>query len=233
MVSAILARTTRRHAEYKRGMAARRTMKTRMRRAYRSPRSYQPGELKFHDVDHDDAAIVANWTLNATSINLIPQGVTEITRIGRKCTIKKIMWRGSLQRGAQVAAAAGGEIVRLLVVQDKQCNGATATVTGVLESDDYASFRNLANAGRFIIHMDQMFAMNASAGDGDGTTEDYASARQHFSFFKDVNIPLEFSAAAGAITELTSNNLFIMVGSQAGAQCSLDSKIRLRFADGS
>ncbi len=163
------------------------------------------GELKFHDVDHDDAGIAANFTLNTTSINLIAQGVTETTRIGRKCTIKNIQWRGSVQRGAQTAAANGGEVIRLMLVLDKQANGATPAVSGsggVLQSDDYASYLNLTETGRYSVLYDKTFAMNATAGGGDGTTEDYATTRRPFSFFKRCSIPLEFDSTAGAITEI-------------------------------
>ncbi len=52
------------------------------------------GELKFHDVDVDDAVISSGGTVQtAGTINVIPQGVTEITRVGRKCTIRSINWR--------------------------------------------------------------------------------------------------------------------------------------------
>ena len=50
------------------------------------------GEMKFHDVDLDDAVIAAGANATA-SINLIAQGVTESTRVGRKCTITAINWR--------------------------------------------------------------------------------------------------------------------------------------------
>ncbi len=36
-----------------------------------------PGELKFHDLDIDDAAIAAGGTISQVSCNLIAQGVTE------------------------------------------------------------------------------------------------------------------------------------------------------------
>ncbi len=52
-----------------------------------------PGELKFHDLDIDDATIASNGTIAQVSCNLIAQGVTEVQRIGRKCILRSVNWR--------------------------------------------------------------------------------------------------------------------------------------------
>ncbi len=191
-------------------------------------------ELKFHDVAVDQAAadLSAGVILNTSSINLIPQGVTEITRVGRKCVVKSVNWRGqiSLSAGSTVGSS---QTVRLMVVLDKQANGAAPTVTGVLESANFQSFNNLANKGRFRTLSDSTFAMNVQAAAGDGASNDSANVLQNFTFFKACDIPLEFTAATGAIGEITSNNLFIlMITGTAGSLIALDSQIRLRFTDG-
>lgn len=193
-------------------------------------------ELKFHDVDVDQAAadISAGVILNTSSINLIAQGTQENQRIGRKCVVRSINWRGKLQLIANAGSVlASPESVRLMVVLDKQCNGAAPTVTGVLESADHQSFNNLANKSRFRTLSDKTYDMNAIAGAGNGTADDTAAYDCSFSFFKAVNLPLEFDSTAGAITEIRSNNLFIlMIGSTAFSSVELESKMRLRFSDG-
>ncbi len=59
------------------------------RRAGPIRRAAVAGELKFHDVDLDDALVSATGTVTP-SINLIAQDVLENTRVGRKCTLKNI-----------------------------------------------------------------------------------------------------------------------------------------------
>ncbi len=194
------------------------------------------GELKFHDVTVDDAAIAQNGTiLNTGSINLIPQGITEITRVGRKCTIKSINWHYSLTSAETDggASATNPDVVRIILYLDKQCNGATATITQLLRTDFFNSFRNLTESGRFRILMDKFHTLNCMAGGGNGTASDWAARITQGSFYKKCNIPLEFNNTTGAITELRSNNLGVLILSKAGSGAIFASSVRLRFSDGS
>ncbi len=186
-------------------------------------------ELKFFDLDLDDALIASGGTIT-DSINKIPQGVTEITRVGRKCTIRQINWRFDLQLPTQTGASAGTDTVRVLMYLDKQANGATAAITDILESADFQSFNNLSNKRRFRTLMDRTYAINAEAGGGDGTNEDYAANTLTDSFYKKVNITIEFNSTAGAITEISSNNIGVLLISRSGL-VAFSSKIRLRFSD--
>ncbi len=193
-------------------------------------------ELKFHDIDVDDAVVATGGTIqNAGSINLIGQNITESTRIGRKCTIKSIGWRFTVSLPEVDAASAppNPDTVRVLLYQDSQANGVTAAVTDILESAHYQSFNNLANKSRFSTLMDKTVALNFTTGLGIGADSDYTSVRKEFSFFKKCVIPLEFSGVAdpAAMTEVRSNNLGVLLISQAGV-AKFDSKFRLRFSDG-
>lgn len=192
------------------------------------------GEMKFHDVDVDDAVIAVNGVIHNTgSINLIVQGITESTRIGRKCTITAIQWRWSLdyfETTAQ-ATATNAEQIRMILYLDRQANGATAAITDILESNSWLSYYNLANSSRFRILMDRTYVFQAQAGAGITATSEWAGNEKAGKFYKKCNIPLEFSAALGALTELRSNNLAIMTVSKRGDLVGLTSKIRLRFSD--
>lgn len=191
-----------------------------------------PGEVKFHDIDIDDAVITAG--VNVTdSVNKIAQDTTEVTRIGRKCTITKISWRFECtlpELNAQTGHAAG-DVVRILLYVDKQCNGATIASTDLLESADYQSFNNLANKGRFRTLMDKTYDLNYLAGSGITASTDAADYRISGSFYKDCKIPIEFDSVAGAITEIRSNNIGVLLMSRNGT-AGFFSKMRLRFDDG-
>ncbi len=192
------------------------------------------GERKFHDVDLNDAVIAAGSTITST-INIIPQGVTERQRIGRKCTIRSINWRGywSMPTRDAVSVPPAGDIVRIILYQDKQCNGAVITAGNLVESIAVNTFRDLANSGRFNVLMDktEAFTYTGLASDGAGLVSAPPQIRK-FSFYKECNIPLEFDSTTGALTEIRSNNLGVMIIGLNGV-AGFASSIRLRFSDGS
>ncbi len=193
-----------------------------------------PGELKFHDVDLDDAAIATGGTVTP-SICLIPQGVTEITRVGRKCTIRNINWRYNVSIQEQDAGAdpRNGDTVRVILYLDKQANGATAAVTDILESADFQSFNNLSNSGRFRTLYDKTHTLNylTLASDNAGVVSS-AEVTRDVMVFKKCGFPIEYSSTTGAITEIRSNNIGVLLISRTGAS-GFASKFRLRFSDGS
>ncbi len=210
-----------------------------LKRVYKSRRAYPAarrtagmGELKFHDVDLDDAVIAAGGQVTAT-INIIPQGVTEVQRIGRKCTIKSINWKYIyfMPEAADVADPTIPDSFRLIMYIDKQANGATAAVTDILETNDFQSFRNLANSGRFDILCDKYLTLNyrVMASETAGQVS-MGACQASGSFYKKCDIPIEFSAAAGTIDEIRSNNIGVMLVGQVGS-IGFASKIRLRFSD--
>ncbi len=192
------------------------------------------GELKFHDVDFDDAVVSSSGTVTA-SINLIAQGTTESTRIGRKCTLRSIGWHytTSLPEGDADATPLPSDVLRVILFQDKQTNGATAAVLDLLETADYQSFNNLANSGRFRVLMDKKISLNYAslASDGAGVVSSHQVLREA-QFYKKCNLPLEFGGITGAITEIRSNNVGILLISKNNV-AGFASKFRLRFSDGS
>ncbi len=192
------------------------------------------GELKFHDTTLVDAVVAAAGGI-LNSVNLIPQGVTEVQRIGRKCTLKSFWWRYELSLPEQDAQTTpeSGDSVRMIVYQDKQTNGATAVLADILEATvSIQSFRNLANQGRFIILCDKIHSINYAglASDGAGVVSQAAVSRE-YTLYKKLNVPIEFDSTTGAITEIRSNNIGILLISTNGV-VGFNSKIRLRFSDG-
>lgn len=162
-------------------------------------------------------------------LNLIPQGVTESTRVGRLCVLKSIQIRGNTAFVPGAAATASG-VTYLYLVLDTQCNGAAAAIGDVLTSDNMVSaLVNLNNSMRFRILKRFVLQHVACA----GVTTAYNNVNQTIDYFKKLDIPLDFSSTTGALTELRSNNLFLLAGSSA----SIDDAVaflgtcRVRFAD--
>ncbi len=188
------------------------------------------GELKFHDLDIDDAVVAVNGTIAQDSCNLIAAGTGESERIGRKVTVKKINWRDEIVLPNAQNMTSVLDTVRVILYLDKQANGATSAALDILETDDFQSFNNLSNKNRFLILMDRTHNLNAQAGGGNGTANDIAGIQLSFDFHKAVDISLEFSAGTGAITELRSNNIGVLLEGKQGF-VGFFSKMRLRFTD--
>ncbi len=189
-------------------------------------------EVKFHDLDIDDAVVAIGGTVAQASCNLIAQGVGESQRVGRKCTLKSINWRFTcgVPEADGAATAANSDVIRVILYVDKQANKAAAAVTDIVESSDYQTFNNLGNKGRFYTLMDRTYDVNRLGGIGTPADQDWAEVFHTDTFFKDVSIPIEFTAATGAITEITSNNVGVLLLGKTGTGV-FDSKMRVRFTD--
>lgn len=183
------------------------------------------GEVKFFDTG-------VSFTFDATGevpangqLSLIPQGDTESTRDGRKAVIKSIQLRGNLIY-APGAGATAATTVYLYIILDTQCNGAAAAVTDVFTSSAMGTnFINLANSGRFRIIKKLSYTFNPSA----GATTAYNDEIRKVEYFKRCNIPMQWSSTTGAITEIRSNNIFLMAGStnsDDAVTASLNARLR-------
>ncbi len=188
-------------------------------------------ELKFHDLDIDDQVVAAVPSIAQDSCNKIAQGVTESQRVGRKCVIKNIGWKFQITFPSTSTPGSTADTVRVILYLDKQCNGAIATGLGILETADYQSFNNLANKSRFRTLMDRTYDIHAPSGAWDGTNDQFGENIISDSFYKKCGIPIEFDNTTGAITEIRSNNIGVLLTSRDGF-AGFKSKMRLRFSDG-
>jgi len=161
---------------------------------------------------------------------LIPQGVTESTRVGRKCVVRSIQGRWDIAYSPG-AAAVGATTAAVYLVLDKQANGAAAAFSDVFSgSIATQGLHNLSNSQRFVVLKKWVWTFNAQA----GVSTAYNSTVKHVDWFKKCNIPLEFSSTTGAITELRSNNLFLIAGAyNTDDVVGVSGNVRVRFSDGS
>lgn len=158
---------------------------------------------------------------------LIPQGATEVTRVGRKCIIKTIQLK---LRAAAGAGAVSVEDVDVFVIQDTQCNGAAAAVLDVFTQNTLCgnALRELSNIQRFKILKHIRLPIRAGA----GVAAAFSGDESFSECFIKCNIPMEFSAAAGAIASIKTNNLFLIAGSHVGDDVvNVDGNCRIKFSD--
>ncbi len=211
-----------RRAAFKRKVMQRRTM-----------RLGHVGELKFFDATKGSTTTSATGAISNLSLNLVPQGITEVTRIGRRIMVKSLFLHGNVTLPSTATVGDTADSARVIVYLDKQANKATAATTDIMEATiSIDSFRNLANKGRFRILSDRKYDVwsGAGAGEAAGDSEYGEMIISWDVALPSLNIPIEFTAETGAITEITSNNIGVMVIGRS-AKCGVGYKWRLRYTD--
>ncbi len=187
-------------------------------------------ERKFFDTAISFTADSTGEVPATGQLTLIPQGVTESTRVGRKAFIHSINGHGKMTLSPG-AAANGSASVFMYLILDKQANGAAAGVTDVFTGTGLSTaLHNLVNSQRFIVLKKWNLAFNAGA----GVTTAYNTTVKLWTLYKRFkSLPIEYSSTTGAITEIKSNNLFLMAGTGGLTDdlVSINGTIRLRFTD--
>jgi len=202
------------------------------------PRGVSSTESKFFDTTLASTSMDSTGTVLSTSLNLVNEGNGTNEMAGRKIVVTKVMVHLSIEApnnsGAITAVETGPEF-RFIVILDKQCNGASATVANYLSSTAIRSFNNLSNGARFKTLKDirgcieQPMAFNSN-------TLVYGAGpiRKTYDFYIPANLLINFSDQAGGtrvIGEILSNNLLVIGFSSTGAVKAAYT-IRIRFKDG-
>lgn len=203
----------------------------------------QPGggsEIKFLDTAMSQAGFASDTDLaipgTGGQICLIPQGVTQSTRVGRCASVKSIQFRGVIAlestNGGSISLKTD-DVFYMILVLDKQANGAAAAATDVFTTATAKQrMINLANSSRFQVLKTITKRLTAGNETDVGVTSQPADAQVPVEFYHRCNIPLEFSSTTGAITEIKSNNLFwFIAGATSGTWQQLLGTTRIRFSD--
>jgi len=197
------------------------------------PRARRGDETHYNDCTFSEALTQAGNLLTFTSVsptsaapdnpagdslNLIAQGTTKNERIGNKLMLHAIRLKGSLIM--PTSATSTNSWARIVLVLDKQANGAVPAPSDIFESTaaattDLFAFQNMDNADRFQIIKDKRINIEP-AGYGVQST----SQAQVVKFFKmnhKCKTEIAYSSTTGAITEVKSNNYVVVLFSSAGS----------------
>lgn len=192
-------------------------------------------EKKFFDTIIDFAPGISATGENSISFNLIPGGADPEERVGRKIRVFSMHVRGNITvASASDATPACVDHIRLVYVQDKQCNGTVPAVTELLETADINSFLKLENSGRFRILKEINHAVAHSTSCGNGSANDHGENSYPFKFTLTWKDPLiiEWGGITGTISTVKSNNLYCMMISEGAiATMGMNSCVRLRYTD--
>lgn len=185
------------------------------------------GELKYVDVQPGGTAITTAGAV--TLLNGVTQGADINNRIGRKITMKSILFRGFIL--PSTTSAPNGDTVRFLLVYDTQPNSpaAIALVTDILNSANYYAPLNLSNRDRFRVLCDKYVHMAATTYTA-GALSAGDPVQKSVKFFKKLNHTVTFSSTTNAIGNIATGGLYMLWISQAGF-CLHDCYSRVRFTD--
>lgn len=161
---------------------------------------------------------------------LVQAGDAFNNRDGALIQIKSVQVRGTLN-AAYGAATSGNATPVMFLVLDRQCNGAAAAVTDVMNSASLGkALPYVPNQYRFKILRRIVFDMNSTAGVSGAMNNTQKWVDEYVSFKK----PLlcRFTASTGAITDVTGANIFLLAGTGLPGQddiVSFSGYGRIRF----
>ncbi len=186
-------------------------------------------ERKFFDTDVADASVAS--TLSKTNLNIVPEGVGESERIGRKIIIEAIQVKGDVAITASTTAA--GSRVRLMLVYDKQTNIAAFGSTVLLTTDAINSYNNLNNRKRFKVLWTETIDLSVNGGAASGAAFVMGTQKRSFELYKKVRIEIEYDAGAqtGAVTTQTSGSVWFCQISDNNNVPTLTGTARIRYCD--
>jgi len=162
---------------------------------------------------------------------LIPQGSADAERIGRNALVKSLQIRANVGF-VPGAAATASSTAHMFIVLDRQTNQAACTVLDIFSATNVGiGMRDRANDKRFKILKHWYHTFTPTAGvSGAYNNVQYAMEI----YLGKLNIPMSFTGATGAIGEITTNNIFLVAGTEGASDdtISLSGIARVTFTDG-
>ncbi len=132
-------------------------------RPFKKPRQAPPrkqavtigAEKKFHDASASDDATTTTTIVN---LNNMAAGDTALLRDGNKIICKSVQIRMSLRAESSTVS----NIVRVLVIYDKNANGVAPTAAQVFQgTPSVTAMKNISNASRFVTLMDKIIPIHS------------------------------------------------------------------------
>ncbi len=133
------------------------------------------------------------------SLNLVAEGSSSSQRQGQQIKVFQLYMNGTVKIGS----GATDTLIRYMIVLDKQCNGAFPATTALLQditaSDALISPINTNNKYRFQVLYNKLARLSP----------EYPS--QQLKYFSRKQYKIRYSGSTNSITEVTSNNLFLLI----------------------
>lgn len=191
---------------------------------------YATKETGFLDTQLD--ALPFNTTGQVSLLNVVPQGNTQTTRVGKKILLKGVQIRGSI---TYATTNVPFHHCAYVLIYDKRPDGAVPGIADILAAASSNALNNDTNSGRFMMLKREDFMINhvtSSSGEGQLDTsskviDDYVPLKGMETVYK--------ALGTGAIADIEQGALYLMViGDQPATgdfPVGPDWNIRVRFHD--
>lgn len=203
---------------------------------------YRQSELKCVDTPTTNA--LCSTTAVFTAVNIPVQGAAVYNRVGNEIEMKSLHLIGQFDPTAN--SNASSEYLRIMVVYDRQTNGAFPTIADLLTSYDQAGATystvldhlNPNNFDRFKVLCDIRLPISLDASTAPAAksqfTHDYNNEFNVNRFINLRGMGTKYKASAGAVGDIASGGLYVVVyGDTAAATAAYTFQFtaRLRFVD--
>ena len=163
----------------------------------------------------------AGTSIPAGLYNIL-NGTGDSGRVGNVIHVKSLHQRFSFSGTVH-------DVVRLILVKDKQCNGALANPVDVLETASILGCYNTNNVvghggDRFVIISDQTFTVQPAF------SGELTFVEKNKMYTKSVHADVFYSASTGAVTDLVSTT-FTWICISSGASTVLNGRMQVEYTD--
>lgn len=186
--------------------------------------------IKKAEANHVDIARAtynANSTGVITLLNTISQGPSQNERIGKRCYLKNIGWKGRVRANA----TATQQEITMMIIYDRRPTGALPGILDILEEATPTSFLNDDNTSRFEVLKREYWTLN-------GNTSTTTSSTMQYPF--DIFVPLKKrpvvfnSVGTGTISDIEEGALYhLIIGSEVAGTTAgnITGNVRVRFTE--
>lgn len=153
-------------------------------------------------------------------IGTVAQGDDRENRQGDDIYVKSVFGRFLIYMNA-TASATQTDFVRVMVLFDRQANGAKPAYTDVVQNNNIMAYRSLGLSARFRILYDKMITLGP-----------YNRSKILKFYKKNLNERVQYTGTSGAITDISKGSLILIAYSnQASNTPTVNSNIRFKFTD--
>lgn len=158
-------------------------------------------------------------TISVLDIGTVAQGDDRENRQGDEIRIKSVFGRFLVYfTGASTSQT---DFYRIMVLFDKQANGALPAATDVVENNNIMAYRSMGKSTRFHVLFDKMGSLDA-----------YNRTAIHEFYKPKLNQLVQYTGTSGAITDISKGSLILLVWSnQISSGPTVNSNIRFKFVD--
>lgn len=187
-------------------------------------------ELKFVDTTAVNVNVTTSWQLFL--VNGVAQGTDFNQRVGRKSSIKSVLFNGNAFPPPVISAnSAAGTYMRYVIIYDTQPNSGTLpTGTDIFVNNDPNTAMNLNNRDRFKVLMDVRKQMGSYTMSPAPALIAGSPQNAFWSKYKKCNLETIFSGTAATLGSISTGAIYLCIIGD-NPTTSVDYYIRVRFTD--